>query len=1033
MCLKSTYTATASYQSKTEATSPELCVHKRDRINLHFLRYGLQKDPQAFKDEDIVFSYIESFRESKQITYSGGTISELPVVQSYSQEYNTAIKFDNKLEGCNKTPQIKNFKSVPMILNKGYLYIIDETENQYYEYLVLENYRGLVPILWTEDNLKDVRKPSKGAKIINCIDVKKNNTINVAYSPVQWTQKYMQLMCDNKDGIRNARMKKIKCTGINRSNNEECAKNDIFHVFTIKPHFYSKKTTSGTITPTGSCYKMAETLSSVLAIEVAEQSKLGDNNVFEDMFVVLDDATGCASDICEAIYEKQYALRQLIQQSQRGDGSNSDNMWLMNHVIAFYQLFYHPEHTSLAEIQKLKSAIVDDENFYKKLLAVDERKAIRDRLDELRADLLSIVDSEFYSKAIYNFEQAESDLLVEEERVVLDHHTALKADPTCNDKHLDIVRQLSPLEQKINAYMQKICDDQEHSVHKLFSKPVDFEDIANFDLFWFNFQGLASLTAPYVENIDILVKHKWFNGKILWRSKAIDGIKENFWVVEKESVSNILNRMQLTTDTKFQGGFGKGTKGMSGIRVADANAQLEKCIKINVKIDPEKGIFKMNPQLEKIFYCKSFLMLGGMLSALNLMGAIGKFNRQKGNIELAKNVANTVGVATEIAWFMTKYAEKHVTLTTELAKKTTSANSLIGKANVGISVVVSLFDGVNAFRGRDNDAGVAYIGAAICYGLSLFYMTKMGIASLGGLSITTGVGVGTLASVFSIIALVAAVALTFVVLIYLQDTPIEQYLKNCILNSKAIKTVREWQTMTQNQLINAIVGAKEQIISEKFKEWCDLQKSFEEFILLTSTCKMLPEYTQEEFKSIGVSVLAEQRLEALSVENYMPNVRVNSVIQGGFLLVFKSYPTPVETTCRFIEFEKLVNAKDVLVEQRDKCVKVRFNNLFDYIKKEMDRRSRELPKGGKGKNTLETLHKVYLCQRICSLQDGETFPYNDCYLINGFKITKARDITTPILLNDFFESAFSYDDYCNRRDKTVLTLNELKELVCSKK
>lgn len=1032
MCLKSTYTATASYQSKTEATSPELCVHKRDRVNLHFLRYGLLKDPQAFKDEDIVLNYIESFAESKQVTYSGGTISELPVVQSYSQEYNTSIKFDNKLDSCNKTPQIKNFKSVPMILNAGYLYIIDETENQYYEYQVLENYRGLVPILWTEDNLKDVREPSKGSKIINNIDVKKNNTINVAYSPVQWTQKYMKQMLDNDGGMRDARMKKIKCAGITRSNNEECTKNDIFNVFSIKPYFYSENTASGTITPTGSCYKMAETLSSVLAIEVAEQAKLGDNNIFEDMFVVLDDATGCASDICEAIYEKQYALRQLIQQSQQGDGSNGDNMWLMNHTIAFYQLFYHPEHASLPEILKLKSAIADNENFYKKLLAVDERKVIRDKVDELRTDLLSIVDSEFYSKAIYNFEQAESDLLVKGEREVLDHHNALKADPTCNDKHLDIGSQPSQLDKKVNAYMQKICDDQEHSVNKLFGKPVDFDDIANFDLFWFNFQGLASMTAPYVENIDIFVKHKWFNGKILWRSKAIDGVKENFWVVEKESVSRILNRMQLTTDIKFQGGFGKGTKGMSGIRVADASAQLEKCIKINVKIDPEKGIFKMNPQLEKIFYCKSFLMLGGMLSALNLLGAIGKFNRQKGNIELAKNVANIVGVATEIAWFMTKYAERYVSMSKKLTNTTKATNSFIGKANVGISVVVSLFDGISAFRGRDNDAGVAYMGAAICYGISLFYMTKMGIASLEGLSITTGVGVGTLASALSIIALVAAVALTFVVLIYLQDTPIEQYLKNCILNSKAIKTVREWQTMTQNQLINAIVGAKEQIISEKFKEWCDLQKSFEEFILLTSTCKMLPEYTQEEFKSIGVSVLAEQRLEALSVENYMPNIRVNSVIQGGFLLVFKSYPTPVETTCRFIEFEKLVNAKDVLVERRDKCVKVRFNNLFGYIKKEIDFRSRGLSKGDKGKNVLETLHKVYLCQRICSLQDGETFPYNDCYLINGFKITKARDITTPILLNDFFESAFSYDDYCNRRDKTVLTLNQLKELVCSR-
>lgn len=34
--------------------------------------------------------------------------------------------------------------------------------------------------------------------------------------------------------------------------------------------------------------------------------------------------------------------------------------------------------------------------------------------------------------------------------------------------------------------------------------------------------------------------------------------------------------------------------------------------------------------------------------------------------------------------------------------------------------------------------------------------------------------------------------------------------------------------------------------------------------------------------------------------------------------------------------------------------------------------------------------------------------------------------------NDFLESAFDYNDYCNRRDKTVLTLNQLKELVCSR-
>lgn len=1038
MSLKSTYTATASYQDKTESTSPALSVHQKDRINLHFLRYGLLKDPQAFDDENMVLHYIESSAESKQITYSGGAISESPVLRPYSKEYKTSIKFDNKLNNCNKTPQVKNFKSAPMILNVGYLYIIDETENQHYEYQVLEDYQGFIPILWTEDNLKDIREPSKGAKVISYIDVKKGNTINVAYSPVQWTQKYMEQMLNNEGGMRDTRMKKVKCIGITQSNNQECTKNGIFNVLSIKPYFYSRDTASGTNTPTSSCYRMAEIVSTVIALEVAEQLKLGNNNVFEDMFIVLDDAAGCASDICGAIYEKQYALRELIQSSMRGDGSNDENMWLMNHAISFYQLFYHPEHTSLTEIQKLRSNVVDDENFYKKLLAVDERKKIRDRLDDLRADLLSIMNSDFYSNSIYNFEQAENDMLLDGGGKILDHHNALKANPADSDKHLDITSQISLLNQKINTYMQKICDDQEHIVSKLFAKPIDLDDIANADLFWFNFQGLASLTAPYVENIEMFIKHKWFNGKILWRSKAIDGIKEHFWVVEKDTLANILNRMQVTNEVRTTGGFGKGTKGMTGIKISNINAQLEKCIRLNIKIDPERGIFKMNKPLEKIFYCKSFLMLGGMLSALNLMGTIGKFGKQKGNFELAKSVTSTVGVTTEIAWFMTKYAERHVTRTTDLARKTMSANNLIGKANVGISVVVSLFDSVNAFRGRDHDAGVAYIGAAVCYGVSLFFMTKVGISSLGGLSVATGIGVGTLASALSIIALIVAVVLIFVVLIYLQDTPFEQYLKNCILSSKATKKIEEWQAMTQNQLINAIVGAKKRIVSAKFDEWYDLKKSFEELILLTSACKMNPEYTRTKY----TYDLADRSLKALSIENYMPNLRINSEIQGGFMLVFKSASPPTETTCRFICFEDLVKAGDVVVEMSDKCVKVYFNNLYSHIEKEVNSREEELnkefkvqrghPSGREWKEKAEVLYKVYLYQRIFNQQDGELFPYSDCYLINAFETYQARLVAMPIILDDFLKSTFNYNDYCNRRDKTILTLNELQKLVCSR-
>ena len=110
---------------------------------------------------------------------------------------------------------------------------------------------------------------------------------------------------------------------------------------------------------------------------------------------------------------------------------------------------------------------------------------------------------------------------------------------------------------------------------------------------------------------------------------------------------------------------------------------------------------------------------------------------------------------------------------------------------------------------------------------------KVMIAYVGAI-LGYGVAAGPIGCILSIIFLVSAMILLLYINICLKDTPLESYLSNCILSSKCIEELNDWEYYSANELVEKILNSKDEIVGNSFQEWKDLKFSYEEFGLLTS-------------------------------------------------------------------------------------------------------------------------------------------------------------------------------------------------------
>ncbi len=250
-------------------------------IRLHFLRYGLFQESSK-----------QASGKNQVNSYSMGDLAD--AVEELNPEGVT---------------NINDFFYARTALNEGYIYVIID-DNKFLEYKVDGN-GYLHSVSWAENkdskgNYLDKRRETGSP--CAALTFQPDSVIWIAYSPVQWSLKYLKDMLSDKDGKRTERMKQITCSGFEHN---EVSNNDEILPFNQACGTYLNSNIFDSIWFN---QKIKEIIAEDNTIRKKEPEALK-----EDMFITLHDPLGVLTDFSEVYGEKILRFKALIEAIQTGE------------------------------------------------------------------------------------------------------------------------------------------------------------------------------------------------------------------------------------------------------------------------------------------------------------------------------------------------------------------------------------------------------------------------------------------------------------------------------------------------------------------------------------------------------------------------------------------------------------------------------------------------------------------------------------------------------------------------------------------
>ncbi|MFT7900962.1 toxin VasX [Tenacibaculum ascidiaceicola] len=528
-------------------------------IRLHFLRYGLfDKNSESQTEEDVDAPKYNDPRITKGVLIQDdkAVCKNVATCNSNTQNTNTAENSTLELEevevlSLKELPDIDNFYVARTVLNKGYIYLINDEDQDDYHELYVDESGQLQHIIWAynkdeKGNYKDIRKPS-GDKSEYKLIIESGKKYWVAYSPVQWSRDYHNEL--NTDANkRKERMKLIDCSGIKKG--EEEKHENVISFTNVRATF------PGNHPRAGALEKM---LDSILSDEKKQDEK-GDNEVFEDMFITLHDPAGCAADISEVVSEKTLKLQALTQAIQSGESvkealgrlerkeiqapepKDKEYGHLFTLALTCYQMVYnddkailkfdggspgwfnfddrhsldprpmYSEYYSMAEkgmVYRKNSGHIGyglDHEKLKGILGVEERKQARKILLNYREDLGVLLSSTYVRTYLDDFLGNHPERIVEGRDFMLNIIDPLSYHPYKFDRHLLLKKDYVENDKWVNWLYDVIDDKYPERVKnkETKSKAKGFEGLDPL---------LALLAAPLNIN-EVLSKGESFSQKI---------------------------------------------------------------------------------------------------------------------------------------------------------------------------------------------------------------------------------------------------------------------------------------------------------------------------------------------------------------------------------------------------------------------------------------------------------------------------------------------------------------------------------------
>lgn len=974
----------------------------RIKVKLRFSRYGLVQENES---------------ENKQYTFNDFTIKGKPLFPE-------------------KAPEVPQYSYCRMPIRDGYLYVYNETlskeegKDLWYEYKVTN--QDLQSIIW--ENFSDKnneRKPKVATRKEPAITVRENDIIWVAFSDTQWSAAYAKSSFENKEK-RFQKIDTAQWLSILDKDGKAILPKSGDHIL------YEKSIQA----PDASGKKVSRDF-------MLTKDK---NDTFATLHFIIHDPMGAADDICcdiDPIYTQFQSFINSLQIGTENPENLSESSFreayaLHMHGLMFYKIFYdqrNSQNTPVTEeekralkeyekFMKMKKHIVSQE-FLEKMLGKEKRSLLRDEINKFRKSLLAFINSEYYNVIMDDYRE---NTPIRKEigiRKTLSHIERLASNPSLADKAMEITDITSPISKTIKQYLEKVYKDTEHPVNRLFAEKYDIQDmiddydsrqistgrmmknldtdnifneqfIAEVDFVWSNMFTIFMVWETFITNKTIIeIPGDWFN-KVKIMQRNIDGVKQKFWAVDILELDDQLKNMDYALVDEPVKLYGPGSKEKRGIPVSSQDQQrliartVGKKIEgaklnaeIEVKFHPESTKVRAVNLFSKIFNSKGFLCFSGLISAGNLIVTIKKANNQDIYAIFGSGMGITAAVA-ELGFYLTHYAKIHLKLTKNTLDKIVGVSKLLGNIAVVALGVSNIMEGIIAINKRNIGAGVTFIasGTFLITGLILSSQT---IISLG------------VAAWYATAAYIIAVGL-LILAVYLTDTPIESFLKNCILCKKAMEKISNWNFLSVKEIHVQLLERKTEIVGDKFQQWLNMETSISELMTFFIAQEIRTEtfshvYDPGRYQWMGLQQYYDVTNKVIIVIRPV-NVDFNTIFDCGLWIWTEKANS--EYTKAIIKIPPDRNA----VRETEKGIEITFDlSRYAYLK------------------NMNRVRAFFYHHFI--LSDGMVFPGNKTneYYMQKVEIKKLRGV------HNILDGIDNYFDYCNKRDRMVCSLEHLGTLI----
>lgn len=920
-----------------------------------------------------------------------------PYLQTVSSDGNS----ENSSFNPQGAPAIDNYQYLPTYIRKGYMYVYNETTSLWNEYLITPEGR-YINIFWGDklyDDTYNVREPAKGAKVQDCIPIRLNEKVWMAYSENQWPAKYVKDVLNDKNK-REKRMQKF--------DSEEWPSQ------MKKDYATSINDTSATSYQFTYMNTEEDKYTKLAYTESFKFAKAADEK-WANVYFAIHDPFGCAEDLCNYINEASIELQLLISSMETGidpktigkqsPEPNPQISELHTLSILIYQILYSPENSNDKGILRLRKKAAS-RDLLERLLATKKRKELRDKINSIRSALYTLIKSEYYQNILVELEKNDLQNFDDGKNHVLQHLNSLSFDPSNFDRHLDVIDYCDKkLEKEIDSFLMNTMTEG-GSIDKIMTKKIDLGILSNVNQACVTLNTLSSVYLKFMaEDEKYLVKYiEWLNSYTI-KDLKIDGKIEKFFVVKNADLSELIhsNKGTLETGTTIINTNKRRhqlkaicvSKGKQ-VRLLEPNPKITLMEKVELSSKDKKRV----ELLKKIMDNSSFQAFCLLLSAVNLAMACN--DASKNGID-KKKIFSIGASITEVASIGIDYAS--LQLKGSYSGKVAALSKIsqaLGAFSSILGIVTSSYEAKDAFNKRNPNLGYAWVASAAVSALILkVYITEIFKTSTVTLiKKPSGRMLGELILFF----ILASVCMYLIFLF--TETPIESLIHNCILNERTKKYIPEGETDICKLMQLLIVNQEKIVSADRWKGNISLQ--LEDLLSILSINIINPEVKIDTaYSKYATTIIEKKTIKEIILKCSFPKVRFDSYIEYGLKLYQKSN--------NVVKLHKDILMSDELESSANENITLHYTKALSSI-----------PLSETGNIVAFFYARILFPSEN---EDNSCWPKKvegkDMYLVRRFKLEEARAISTPIILDKLFRDAFDFLDYCSKRSIDVCTLDDL--------